>query len=124
MLYIVVTPIGNLGDITYRAVEVLKQADVILCEDTRRSAVLLARYGITTPMRSYEKWSEARIADRIADELAEGKEIALISDAGTPLISDPGKVLTDRLRERGLPYTVVGSFCVKNRGSSSFSRCS
>ncbi len=111
MLYIVVTPIGNLGDITYRAVEVLKQADVILCEDTRRSAVLLARYGITTPTRSYEKWSEARIADRIADELAEGKEIALISDAGTPLISDPGKVLTDRLRERGLPYTVVGSGC-------------
>ncbi len=111
MLYIVVTPIGNLGDITYRAVEVLKKADVILCEDTRHSAVLLAHYGITTPTRSYEKWSEARVADRIADELSDGKEIALISDAGTPLVSDPGKVLTDKLRERGLPYTVVGSGC-------------
>ncbi len=111
MLYIVVTPIGNLGDITYRAVEVLKKADIILCEDTRHSAVLLSRYGITAPTRAYEKFSEARVADRIADELAAGKEIALISDAGTPLISDPGKILVDRLRERGLPYTVVGSGC-------------
>ena len=108
MLYIVVTPIGNLGDITYRAVEVLKKADVILCEDTRHSAVLLAHYGITTPTRSYEKWSEARVADRIADELSDGKEIALISDAGTPLVSDPGKVLTDKLRERGLRSTSSG----------------
>ena len=111
MLYIVVTPIGNLGDITYRAVEVLKKADVILCEDTRRSAVLLSHYGITAPTRSYEKWNEARVADRIADEIAAGKEIALISDAGTPIVSDPGRVLTEKLRGRGLPYTVVGSGC-------------
>lgn len=111
MLSIVVTPIGNLSDFTYRAVETLKSADLILCEDTRRSAVLLAHYGITAPTRSYEKFSEARQADAIADMLAGGKNIALISDAGTPGVSDPGAVLVRRLKERGLEYTVVGSGC-------------
>ena len=111
MLYIVVTPIGNLADITYRAVETLKGADLILCEDTRHSAVLLAHYGITTPTRSYEKFSEARQSDAIADMLESGKNIALISDAGTPAVSDPGAVLVKRLKERGLDYTVVGSGC-------------
>lgn len=111
MLYIVVTPIGNLADLTYRAAETLKNADLILCEDTRHSAVLLSHYGITTPTRSYEKFSEARQADKIADMLESGKNIALISDAGTPVVSDPGNVLVRRLKERGLDYTVVGSGC-------------
>ena len=84
MLYIVVTPIGNLGDITYRAVETLKSADLILCEDTRHSAVLFARYGITAPVRAYEKFSESRQADAIADMIESGKNVALVSDAGTP----------------------------------------
>ena len=111
MLYIVVTPIGNLGDITYRAVETLKSADLILCEDTRHSAVLFARYGITAPVRAYEKFSESRQADAIADMIESSKNVALVSDAGTPVISDPGSVLVRRLRERGLEYTVVGSGC-------------
>lgn len=111
MLYIVVTPIGNLSDMTYRAVEVLGSVDLVLCEDTRHSAVLLSHYGITTPTRSYEKFSESRNADEIADMLAAGKNIALVSDAGTPVISDPGNVLVRKLKERGLPYTVVGSGC-------------
>lgn len=111
MLYIVVTPIGNLSDITYRAVETLKGADLILCEDTRHSAVLLAHYGIKTPTRSYEKFSESKQADAICDMAESGKNIALISDAGTPAVSDPGAVLVRRLKERGLDYTVVGSGC-------------
>ena len=111
MLSIVVTPIGNLGDITYRAVETLSEADVVYCEDTRRTAVLFSRYGIKTPVRVYEKFGEARTAERIVEELKAGKNIALVSDAGTPLVSDPGKVLVDALVREGLEYTVVGSGC-------------
>ncbi len=111
MLSIVVTPIGNLSDITYRAVETLKSADLILCEDTRHSAVLFARYGITAPTRAYEKFSESKQVEKIADMLAEGKNIALVSDAGTPVISDPGNALVKCLKARGLEYTVVGSGC-------------
>lgn len=111
MLYIVVTPIGNLSDMTYRAVETLKSVDVVFCEDTRHSAPLLARYGVTTPTRAYEKFSESRLADKIADMIEEGKSVALISDAGTPVVSDPGNILVRKLKERGLPYTVVGSGC-------------
>lgn len=96
---------------TYRAVETLKSADLILCEDTRHSAVLLSHYGIKTPTRSYEKFSESKQAEKIADMLEEGRNIALISDAGTPVISDPGNALVRRLKERGLEYTVVGSGC-------------
>lgn len=111
MLYIVVTPIGNLADFTYRAVETLKSADLVLCEDTRHSAVLFSHYGIATRTRSYEKFSESRHADEIADMLEAGKNIALVSDAGTPVVSDPGNVLVKKLKERGLEYTVVGSGC-------------
>ncbi len=111
MLYIVVTPIGNLADMSYRAVETLKSVDLVLCEDTRHSAVLFSHYGITTRTRSYEKFSESRRADEIADMLESGKNIALVSDAGTPVVSDPGNVLVRKLKERGLEYTVVGSGC-------------
>ena len=111
MLSIVVTPIGNLGDITYRAVETLKNADVVYCEDTRHTAILFARYGITTPVRVYEKFGETRAAEGIVRELRAGREIALVSDAGTPLVSDPGKVLTEALIREGLEFTVVGSGC-------------
>ena len=100
-LYIVPTPVGNLEDITLRAIRVLKEADVILAEDTRTSAVLLRHYGIDTPMRSHHKFNEHATAARIAAEVLEGKTIALVSDAGTPGISDPGFLLVRSCLEAG-----------------------
>lgn len=90
MLYLVATPIGNLKDISYRAVETLKDVDLILCEDTRHSAPLLRHYEISTPLSSYEQFSEKSKLKRILDLLQAGKKIALISDAGTPAVCDPG----------------------------------
>ncbi len=89
-LYIVPTPIGNLEDITLRAIGVLKQADAILAEDTRTSAVLLNHHGIHTPLLPYHKFNEHKTLQKIVDQLLAGKTFALISDAGTPGISDPG----------------------------------
>lgn len=89
-LYVVATPIGNLGDITLRAIAVLARADAILCEDTRHSRTLLAHYGIGAPTRPYHEHNAARERPRTLADLAAGKRIALISDAGTPLVSDPG----------------------------------
>jgi len=89
-LYLVATPIGNLGDITLRALSVLARADVILCEDTRHSRTLLAHFAIATPTRPYHEHNAARERPRVLKELETGRRIALISDAGTPLISDPG----------------------------------
>lgn len=111
MLYIVATPIGNLGEITYRAVETLKSADAILCEDTRRTAVLLERYGIKKPLVSYQKFSEKEKSGYIAGRLESGENLALVSDAGMPMVSDPGKILVDELIKRGLEYTVVSGPC-------------
>lgn len=111
MLYLVCTPIGNLKDMTYRAVEVLKEVSLILSEDTRHSAILCGEYGITAPMESYQKFNEKSKCDRIVELLRGGADIALVTDAGTPCISDPGSVLVDRLIEEDLPYTVVGSSC-------------
>lgn len=93
MLYIVATPIGNLEDMTLRAVETLKNADIIAAEDTRHSGILLKKYEITTPTISFHAWSDNRKLDQIMEMLREGKNVALISDAGTPGISDPGYVL-------------------------------
>lgn len=107
MLYIVATPIGNLKDISYRAVEVLSSVDVIACEDTRHSMKLLSAYNIKKPLLSYHKFNERREGEKIADMLSEGKQVALITDAGTPIISDPGNVLVKILIERGLEYTVI-----------------
>lgn len=107
MLYIVSTPIGNIKDITFRAVETLKNADEIACEDTRRTLVLLREYGIDKPLVSYHKFNERAESEKLAERIAAGKNVALVTDAGTPLISDPGSVLVRVLAERGLPFTVV-----------------
>ncbi len=111
MLYIVGTPIGNLKEITFRAVEVLGSVDLIAAEDTRRTAVLLNEYGIKKPMISYQKFNERASSDKLIGLLTDGKDVALVSDAGMPLISDPGQILTGLLREKGLEYTVIGGPC-------------
>lgn len=92
-LFIVPTPIGNLEDLTHRAARVLEEVDIILAEDTRISARLLAHYSITTPMRSHHMHNEHKTVKKWADEISSGKNIALITDAGTPAISDPGFLL-------------------------------
>lgn len=106
-LYIVPTPIGNLQDITYRAVEVLTKADYIYCEDTRVTAKLLSKYGIKSTLRQYQDFSENQKKEEITSLASSGKIIALVSDAGTPLISDPGYKLVNHFREQGLYYTVL-----------------
>jgi 16S rRNA (cytidine1402-2'-O)-methyltransferase len=90
VLYIVSTPIGNLEDVSYRAIAVLKAVDRVLAEDTRRTAILFRRYGITTPLVSAHEHNEAARAAQVTGWLAEGADVALVSDAGTPLLSDPG----------------------------------
>ena len=90
MLYVVATPIGNLGDITLRAIEVLKSVNLIVAEDTRHSRTLMNHLGIATPMTAYHEHNEARESPRLVRRMTEGESIALISDAGTPLLSDPG----------------------------------
>lgn len=102
MLYIVPTPIGNLEDITLRAIRTLKESDLILSEDTRTSSVLLRHYDIHTPLVSYHKFNEHERTEKIINQLKEGKTISLISDAGTPGISDPGFLLTRECRREGL----------------------
>lgn len=101
-LYIVPTPIGNLEDMTMRAVRVLKEADGILAEDTRTTAFLLRHYGIETPMRPHHKFNEHGTSARIAEEALGGRTIALVSDAGTPGISDPGFLLVRTCLEAGV----------------------
>ena len=93
MLYVVPTPVGNLEDITLRALRVLKEVSLILAEDTRTSSVLLKHYDIHTPLRSHHKFNEHQTSDNLAQEIKAGKDVALISDAGTPGISDPGFML-------------------------------
>ena len=107
MIYFVATPIGNLGDITLRAIETLKSCDVIFCEDTRHSLKLLNAYGIKKPLKSCHKFNEREAAEKIIAEAHEGKEIAIISDAGMPVISDPGNIVCSALKEAGVEYTVV-----------------
>lgn len=107
MLYIVPTPVGNLGDMTYRGVEVLRKAELILAEDTRTSGVLFKHYGIDTPTRSFHKFNEHKVLEGIMERLEQGAEIALVSDAGTPGISDPGFMLARECRRRGIPVTTL-----------------
>lgn len=102
MLHIVPTPVGNLEDITLRALKVLKEADLILAEDTRTSAVLLRHYDICTPMRAHHRNNEHAAVAGIVSELEAGRDIALISDAGTPGISDPGFMLARAARDAGV----------------------
>ncbi|MGC3991282.1 MAG: 16S rRNA (cytidine(1402)-2'-O)-methyltransferase [Chthoniobacteraceae bacterium] len=107
VLYLVATPIGNLGDITLRALEVLKNADYIAAEDTRHSLRLLQHYEIRKPLVSYHEHNEARRTAELLTPLREGKNIAIITDAGMPGVSDPGWRLLNACREEGLPYTVI-----------------
>lgn len=107
MLYFVATPIGNLADLTFRAVEILKSVDVIACEDTRHSKILLDHYGISTKTIAYHKHNENSSAEGIVSLLKQGKNVAVISDAGMPVINDPGNKLTTLLHTENLPYTVV-----------------
>ncbi len=102
-LYLVPSPIGNLGDISYRAVEVLKNADVILCEDTRTSSVLLKHYGIQKPLTPYHQHNEHKILAHLVEQLQAGKTFALITDAGTPGISDPGFLLLRECIKNDIP---------------------
>lgn len=107
MLYVVATPIGNLGDITLRAIEVLKQVDLVAAEDTRHSGILLKRYEIDKPFVSYHEHNEAMRTAQLVERLAAGENIALITDAGTPGISDPGARLIRECINRGLEFTIV-----------------
>jgi len=110
-LYLVATPIGNLGDITQRAIAVLEQVDIIAAEDTRHSQRLLSHLGIKTKSVAYHEHNEDRITPRLLDELEAGKSIALISDAGTPLISDPGYRLVTQAHDRELKVVPVPGVC-------------
>ena len=101
-LYIVSTPIGNLDDITLRALEVLKKSDIILCEDTRRSIKLLSHYKIKRKLISYHKFNEKKQLVSIIKYFNEGKILSLISDAGTPLLSDPGRLLVNQCIENSI----------------------
>ena len=99
-LFIVATPIGNLNDITYRAIETLKNVDIVLAEDTRHSKKLFAHFEIATPLRAFHEHNEREKTESIICELNSGISIALISDAGTPLISDPGYFLVSQAKKR------------------------
>jgi 16S rRNA (cytidine1402-2'-O)-methyltransferase len=107
MLYVVGTPIGNLGDLTFRAVETLKSVDVIAAEDTRHSGILLKRYGIQKPLVSYHEHNEARRTAELVERMANQETVALITDAGMPGLSDPGARLIAECIRRDLPFTIV-----------------
>lgn len=107
MLYVVGTPIGNLDDITLRALEVLKSVDLIAAEDTRHSLNLLRHFEIRKPLISYHEHNEAMRSAELSERLAAGENIALITDAGMPALSDPGVRLIRACIERGLPYTII-----------------
>jgi 16S rRNA (cytidine1402-2'-O)-methyltransferase len=110
-LYIVSTPIGNLSDITLRAIEVLFSSDIIFCEDTRVSSKLLAKHGVKVPLKVYNDNSGEAQRSYIKDLIASGKMVSLISDAGTPLIADPGYKLVRHLKESGVNIDVVPGAC-------------
>jgi len=126
-LYIVATPIGNLGDLSARALEVLRSVQLIAAEDTRHSARLMQHFGIATPMWALHDHNERAQADRIVQRLQGGENIALISDAGTPLISDPGFYLVRRVREAGCrvvpvpgPCALVAALCASGVATDRF----
>lgn len=127
MLYIVATPIGNLEDITLRAIRTLKEADFVIAEDTRHSGILLKKYEITTPLLSFHAHSAEAQMEKLLALLAEGRSLALISDAGTPGISDPGYKLISSAIERGIqvtgipgPSAVINAVVMSGLGSHRF----
>jgi 16S rRNA (cytidine1402-2'-O)-methyltransferase len=127
ILYIVATPLGNLEDITLRALRILKEVDLIACEDTRYTARLLTHYGITTPRESHHKFNEERNTPRLIQWLRDGKNIALVSDSGTPLISDPGYELVSACRREGIqvvpipgPSAIITALSASGLPSDSF----
>ena len=107
MLYVVATPIGNLGDITLRALKILKDVDLVAAEDTRHSGILLKHYQIHKPLVSYHEHNEAMRTAQLVERLAAGEKIALITDAGTPGLSDPGARLIRECIRRELPFTII-----------------
>ena len=110
-LYVVATPIGNLADLTERARAILGSVDLIACEDTRTTGGLLSRYGLRRDLVAYHDHNETEIADKLADQIAAGKSVAVVSDAGTPAISDPGFRIVRACRRRGLPVVPVPGAC-------------
>jgi 16S rRNA (cytidine1402-2'-O)-methyltransferase len=111
LLFIIATPIGNLEDISQRALQALRDADAILCEDTRRSSILLDRYGIKNRLISYHKFKEKAALEGILADLEGGQNFALISDAGTPCINDPGQILVNACLEKGLAVNAIPGPC-------------
>lgn len=110
-LYLCATPIGNLQDMTPRVVETLREVDVIAAEDTRNSIKLLNHFEIKTPMTSYHEYNKIEKAEQLVSQILSGKNIALITDAGTPAISDPGEVLVAKCQEAGVPVTSLPGCC-------------
>ena len=119
-LYLVSTPIGNMEDITFRALNVLKKSDIILCEDTRRSGKLLSHFQIKNRLLPYHKFNEKKISNKVVDFIKKNKVISLISDAGTPTISDPGVILINKCIEENLSvYPIPGPSAVTSAVSVS-----
>lgn len=121
--YVVPTPIGNIQDITLRAIDVLKEADIIACEDTRVTQKLLNHYDIKTKCISYHKYNEFERVEFFLNELKSGKTIALVSDAGTPMICDPGEVIVEKLREEGFEITSLPGASAITTFLSQIPRC-
>ena len=111
MVSFVATPIGNLKDITLRALETLREADVIFCEDTRHTIKLLNAYEIKKPLYACHKFNEKEAAEKILDASRRGEHVAVVSDAGTPVVSDPGNAVCQYLRENGEAYTIIPGAC-------------
>ena len=110
-LYVVATPIGNLADISFRAVETLKQVDLIAAEDTRHVKLLLQHYGISNKVLSFHQHNEEKVAESLLDKLRSGLSVALVSDAGTPLLSDPGMPLVRKVKDAGLAVVPIPGAC-------------
>lgn len=126
-LYIISTPIGNLGDITIRSLKILSCVDLILCEDSRTSKILTNKYGIRTPLKPFHKFNSNKSIPFLIDKLYSGQSVALISDAGTPIISDPGADLVKRCGEKNIrvfsipgPSATIASFVLSNFAKNSF----
>ena len=119
-LYLVSTPIGNMADLTFRAVDVLKKSDIILCEDTRRSGKLLSYFQIKNKLLPYHKFNEKKVSNKIIDFIKKNKIISLICDAGTPTISDPGMIIVNKcIKENLNVYPIPGASAITSAVSVS-----